>query len=121
VTTPPTPPPPPPTPPPYYGQPGGPVGPPPGNDNTLGLVGMILGIVAIPLGCCGYFGIVPGIVGGVLSWLGLQKARTGLATNRGQALAGLICSAVAVVLGILVVITARSIDWNQLTNDSRLN
>jgi hypothetical protein len=79
---------------------------------------MIVGIVAIPLGCCGYFGIVLGIVGGVFSWLGFQKAKSGLASNRSQALAGLICSAVAIVLGIVVVISANAIDWQGIIDRS---
>jgi hypothetical protein len=93
----------PPPPPPYYGPPpggvpGGPAGPP---QNTQGLVGMILGIAAIPLICCCGLGIPVGIAAAIVSWLGLQKANQGLATNRGQAMAGLICGAVAAVLGII--------------------
>jgi hypothetical protein len=104
----------PPTPPPYYGPPqgsysGGPAAP----QNTQGLVGMILGIAAIPLLCCFDFGVVVGIAGGILSWLGLQKANQGLATNRSQAMAGLICSAVAVALGIVgVIISVAFGHWN---------
>ncbi|WP_205650140.1 DUF4190 domain-containing protein [Actinoplanes solisilvae] len=96
-------PPPPPPPPPYYGPPAG----QPAQQNTQGLVGMIVGILSIPLACCGFagvLGIVLGIVGGVFSWLGLQKSKQGLASNRGQALAGLICSAVGVAFGIIAII-----------------
>jgi hypothetical protein len=71
--------------------------------NTFGLISMILGIVAIPLSCC-YIGIPLGIAAGVLGYLGRQKADQGLATNRGQAQAGLICGAVAVGLGLLGII-----------------
>ena len=107
------------TPPPYYGPPQGepygpPPGPPPGGQNTQGLVGMILGIVSIPVACCPYLGIPVGIVGLVFSWLGLKKANTGLASNRSQAMAGLICSAVGSVLGIAMLILGivfKSVDW----------
>jgi hypothetical protein len=111
----------PPPPPPYYGPPqGDPYGPPPGGQqNTQGLVGMILGIVSIPVACCPYLGIPVGIVGLVFSWLGLKKASTGLASNRSQAMAGLICSAVGVVLGIVVLILGivlKNFDWQHWAN-----
>ncbi|WP_250001202.1 DUF4190 domain-containing protein [Actinoplanes sp. M2I2] len=111
------------TPPPYYGPPGGdPAGMPAAPNNTQGLVGMILGIVAIPLVCCFYLGIPLGIAGAVLGYLGLQKAKTGRATNRSQALTGVICGAVAVVLGIGLLIWAvtagQNINWEDITNNS---
>ncbi|QSB15617.1 DUF4190 domain-containing protein [Natronosporangium hydrolyticum] len=61
---------------------------------------MIVGIAAIPLVCCFGFGILAGIVAVVLGFLGKQKADQGLATNRGQALTGIICGAVAAGLGL---------------------
>lgn len=72
--------------------------------NTMGLWAMILGIASIPLVCCFGFGTLVGIAAVVLGFLGKNKAEQGLATNRGQALAGLICGAVAVGLGVLAVI-----------------
>jgi hypothetical protein len=92
----------PPPPPPYYGPPpGGYPGGPGAPQNTQGLVGMILGIAAIPLICCCGLGVPVGIAGAIVSWLGLQKANQGLATNRSQAMAGLICGGIATVLGII--------------------
>jgi hypothetical protein len=82
---------------PGYGQPAAP-------NNTFGLVSMILGIVAIPLVCCFYIGVPIGIAAAVLGFLGKQKVDQGLANNRGQAMAGLICGAAAVALGILLII-----------------
>jgi hypothetical protein len=110
----------PPTPPPYYGPPPGgyPAGAQP-PQNTQGLVGMILGIAAIPLLCCFDLGVLVGIAGGIVSWLGLQKANQGLATNRSQAMAGLICSIVAVALGIVGVILSLAFGhWNYYSNFS---
>ncbi|MFC4018150.1 DUF4190 domain-containing protein [Micromonospora sp. GCM10011542] len=75
-----------------------------GQNNTLGLVSMILGIASIPLVCCFFLGIPVGIAAVVTGWLGRQKAAQGQASNAGQAKAGLICGAVAVVLGILLII-----------------
>ncbi|MER7890431.1 hypothetical protein ABTX15_11455 [Micromonospora sp. NPDC094482] len=75
-----------------------------GQNNTLGLVSMILGIASIPLACCLFLGIPAGIAAVVTGYLGKQKADQGLANNAGQAKAGLICGAVGAGLGILVLI-----------------
>jgi uncharacterized protein DUF4190 len=85
-----------------YPPPAGNAGSPP--NNTLGLVSMILGIISIPLLCCFYLGLPLGIAAVVLGFMGRQKADQGLASNRGQASAGLICGAIAVGLGILGII-----------------
>jgi hypothetical protein len=102
----------PPPPPPYGAQQpyaGGPAAP----QNTQGLVGMILGIAAIPLLCCLYLGVPVGIAAVIVSYLGLNKVKAGVANNRGQALAGLICGAVAVVLGIVGLIVSIVTDaWS---------
>lgn len=90
---------------PYPGQPPYP-GPTPGGapQNTQGLISMILGILSIPLLCCFFLGIPLGIAAAVLGFLGLNKTKAGLATNRGQALTGLICGGVAVVLGLVALL-----------------
>jgi len=95
------------------GQPVPPPPPPPGGgmgpgspqqpSNGMGLASMIVGIVSIPLACCG-LGLLGGIVAIVLGFLGKGKADRGEATNRGQALAGIITGAVAIGLGVLWII-----------------
>ncbi len=82
----------------------------PTQNNTLGLLAMIFGIVSIPLAfCCGILGIGLAGAGIVLGILGLRKANQGLATNRGMALTGIICGSVGVVGWIIVLaITAGS-------------
>ena len=79
---------------------------PQGQQNTLGLVSMILGIASIPLVCCLYLGIPVGIAAVITGYLGRQKAAQGLATNDGQAKAGLICGAIGAGLGIVLIILA---------------
>jgi hypothetical protein len=86
--------------------------PPAEPSNTQGLVSMILGIVALPLVCCFGIGIPLGIAAAVLGFLGKRKADQGLATNRGQALAGLICGAIAAVGGLILFIVAQTVDVN---------
>jgi hypothetical protein len=71
---------------------------------------MILGIAAIPLVCCFFIGIPLGIAATVLGFLGKRKAEQGLATNRGQALAGLICGAVAAIGGIILIVIRSFVD-----------
>ncbi|GHJ05887.1 hypothetical protein TPA0907_63390 [Micromonospora humidisoli] len=77
---------------------------PQGQQNTLGLVSLILGIASLPLLCCLFLGLPVAIGAVITGWLGMQKANQGLASNGGQAKAGLICGAVAVGLGILLLL-----------------
>jgi uncharacterized membrane protein len=72
--------------------------------NTMGLASMIVGIVSIPLACLCGLGLLGGIVAIVLGFLGKGKADRGEATNRGQALVGIITGAVALGLGVLWII-----------------
>jgi hypothetical protein len=81
---------------------------------------MILGIISIPLACCGWGGIIFGLAGAILGYLGRKNAAAGLATNRGQAQAGLICGAIGLVLGIVVLILSisfRNFDWTTYYNN----
>ncbi|TDB71999.1 DUF4190 domain-containing protein [Micromonospora sp. KC721] len=89
---------------------------PAGQQNTLGLVSMILGIVSIPMLCCFSLGIPLGIAAVVTGWMGRQKAAQGLASNGGQAKAGLICGAVAVGLGVLGLIVNLVVGFDGLPN-----
>jgi Domain of unknown function (DUF4190) len=78
-------------------------GPPPaasGQSNVLGLLSMIFGILSIPVGCCGFFGLILSVPAIVLGILGMQKARQGQATNKGMAVAGLCCGIAALILGL---------------------
>lgn len=91
--------------PPGYGTPPGYGGPPQSQpNNVLGLLGMIFGIVGIPLSlCCGLFGLPFPVAAIVLGALGMRRVSEGRATNRGMALAGVICGAIGVVLAIISV------------------
>lgn len=67
--------------------------------NTLQIVGLICGIAGIVLGCCtGYIGIVLGIIGLVCSIMGNKQGKSGVGTG------GLVCSIIAVVLSIIMII-----------------
>ena len=73
-------------------------------NNTMGLLALILGIASIPLVCCWPLGLASGIAGIVLGHLGKQKAAQGLANNRGQAHAGFICGIIGAVLAVLALL-----------------
>jgi hypothetical protein len=94
----------------YSGQPGynaaGYGAPAPGQSNVLAIVGLIVGILSIPMACCvyGIFGILLGAGGGVLGYLGQKKAAELGGSGKGMATAGLICGAVGLVLGLLVLV-----------------
>ncbi|MGC5564590.1 DUF4190 domain-containing protein [Streptomyces sp. FR-108] len=74
--------------------------------NGLGTASLVLGIVAAVGFCLWPVALVCGVLALIFGGIGRGRARRGQATNAGQALAGMICGAVGVALGIafLVVI-----------------
>jgi serine/threonine-protein kinase len=100
-------------PPPGYAVPGlhpPPAGPrPPGQQqNILGTLGLIFGVLGIMLSICCYLGLPISVAGIVLGALGMKKVSDGVADNRSMALAGVVCGVAGTVLaGILfIVLTA---------------
>jgi hypothetical protein len=90
----------------YGAQPGyGYPAPQGGQNNTLALIGMILGIASIPTACC-YIGLLLGGAGIVLGVLGQKKANELGGAGKGQALAGIVCGAVGVVVEIAILVLA---------------
>lgn len=69
--------------------------------NVLAIVSLVLGILSIVLGCCtGWVGALFGIGGIICAVFANKQGKTGLAK------AGLICSIIGIVLGILITILA---------------
>lgn len=69
--------------------------------NVLAIVSLVLGILSIVLGCCtGWIGALFGIGGIICAVFANKQGETGLAK------AGLICSIIGIVLGIIVTISA---------------
>ncbi|MFI5822506.1 DUF4190 domain-containing protein [Streptomyces rishiriensis] len=89
---------------PYGGGPGlyGWAGTGAGDSNGMGVAGLALGILAAVLFCLWPLAAVLGILGVVFGAIGRRKAARGEASNPGQALAGIICGAVGVVLAVAV-------------------
>jgi len=88
---------------PAYGSAGGYPSAQAGPRNGFGLTALITGIVGLLFGVLPftfYLGIILGLVAVVFALLGRRRAKRGEATNGGQALAGLICGALALLAGI---------------------
>ena len=108
-------------PPPYQPPPGYPPGQAPGGGyppagypaatgrrNGMGTTALVIGVVALVLVVLLLFsplGALLGLVAVLLGILGLMRANRGEADNRGQAVAGLVTGAVALLFGILVTIS----------------
>jgi hypothetical protein len=104
--------PPPPAAPGGYGYPGYPQsggygwpGMPPAPQNGMGIAAMVLGIVSCTLFCLyGIVSLVTGILAVVFGIKGRKRAEAGVATNHGQAQAGLIMGIIGIILGITVIV-----------------
>jgi len=71
----------------------------------LAITSMVLGIVALVFCCIWYLGIPCAIVGAVLGGIAYSKAKA-VGMKSGMAVAGLVCSCIALGLNILVIILA---------------
>ncbi|MFI5552698.1 hypothetical protein [Streptomyces sp. NPDC051738] len=83
----------------YYGWPG--MHPMP--SNGMGTAGLVLGIISAVIFCLWPVAIVVGVLAVIFGGIGMGKARRGEATNRGQALAGVICGAAGLVLSFVML------------------
>ncbi|WP_125515407.1 DUF4190 domain-containing protein [Streptomyces sp. WAC 01529] len=71
--------------------------------NGMGVAGLVLGIIAAAGFCLWPLAIVLGVLAVIFGAVGRGKARRGEATNGGQALAGIICGAAGIVLGVALL------------------
>ncbi len=71
--------------------------------NSMSIVGLILGILAVLLGWC-FFNVVFSVLGLIFSCVGLSqiKKSNGQETGRGLAIAGIILSCLGLVMGLIV-------------------
>ncbi|WP_328422848.1 DUF4190 domain-containing protein [Streptomyces sp. NBC_00443] len=68
--------------------------------NGMGTAALVLGIISAAIFCLWPLAIVMGVLALIFGSIGRGKARRGEATNPGQALAGMICGAAGLVLGL---------------------
>lgn len=69
-------------------------------NNTLAIVGMILGILSILAGCCGWYGLLLGIPGLICSIISRKNGKSGMSV------AGIVCSIIGILIGVLMTIMA---------------
>jgi hypothetical protein len=69
-------------------------------NNGLGTAGLVLGIISAAVFCLWPVAIVVGVLAVIFGSVGRAKVSRGEATNGGQALAGIICGAVGILLGV---------------------
>ncbi len=79
--------------------------------DTMALVGMILGIVSLCLCCFNLIDLPFAIAGLVLGILGVKSTK-----RKGMAIAGIVCSAIAVLLCISLFINGMELS-SSLSND----
>jgi hypothetical protein len=77
---------------------------PPAPRNGLGTAGLVLGIVSAVVFCLWPLALVVGVLGVVFGVVGRRRAGRGEATNGGQALAGIICGAVGILLSAAMIV-----------------
>ncbi|MET8942915.1 DUF4190 domain-containing protein [Streptomyces sp. NPDC004542] len=75
----------------------------PAQDNGMGTAALSLGILAAICFCLWPLAIVLGVLAVIFGGIGRGKARRGEATNGGQALAGIVCGAAGIVLGLAMI------------------
>lgn len=75
-----------------------------GGANGMAIASMVLGIIAVLLSCCSgtrWLTVIVAVVGIVFGILALQKKEF---NNRGMAIAGIVCSIVALVMGLILIL-----------------
>jgi membrane-bound ClpP family serine protease len=109
---------PPPPPPPAQGPTGYPAGRP---RNGMGTAALVLGIVALVLTVLILFaplGVLLGILAVVFGAVGLARVNQRVADNRGQAVAGLVTGAIALLIGIVLTVSVGTF-FSTHVNDFR--
>lgn len=92
----------------------------PKESQTLAIVGMVLGILSLLCCCVTYLSIVLAVVSLVLSIVSIVQKKPG----KGMAIAGIVCSAVALVIGVVAIILSFAVfdsltesDWQQIIKE----
>ncbi len=106
-----------------YGAPqGGPGGYPWGAmplapQNGVSTASLVLGIISLVIFCLWPVAIILGVLAVILGFVGRRRAKRGESTNPGQALAGIVCGAVGLVLGATLVVLIFTV-WDGSDSDS---
>ena len=73
---------------------------------AFGIVSLVCGIVSLPLICCTYIGLIVAVTSIVFGILSIKKGENA----KGMAIAGIICSAISIVVIIILLIAVNSLD-----------
>ncbi|MGW0603648.1 DUF4190 domain-containing protein [Streptomyces sp. NPDC002644] len=85
-------------------------GMPPQPSNGMGVTALVLGICSLVFICFWVLGVVLGVLAIIFGAVGLQKVKRGEATNKGMAMAGLVCGICGIALPVtLIVVVGASV------------
>lgn len=74
------------------------------------IAGMIVGIVSLVFSCYGIFSLIAGIVGLILSTVGMKSSK------RGMAVAGVVCSAIALVFSLISTVACGGVMCSSISS-----
>lgn len=66
--------------------------------NTVSIIGMIFGIISIPVSCCVFYNLIFCIPGLICSIIGYRQTKSGVS------LAGIICSIIGAVITLIMIV-----------------
>ena len=69
---------------------------------AFAITSLVLGIVSIPFICCTWIGLIIGIAGLVFGILSITRKENA----KGMAIAGIVCSSIAIVVIVIILIIA---------------
>jgi hypothetical protein len=86
--------------------------------NTFATIGLVMGILSLPMLCCCY-GFPFNILGIIFSSIALSQIKKsgGTQTGRGMAIAGIALSIVSLVLLVVVIVLGVALGWEDIARD----
>ena len=85
------------------------------NGKAFGIVSLVCGIVSILFICCTYIGLIVGVTSIVFGILSIKRGEDA----KGMAIAGIICSAISILVIVITLIVVNSMDQQTLINTLR--
>ncbi|MBZ4321746.1 DUF4190 domain-containing protein [Streptomyces huiliensis] len=88
-------------------------------DNGFGTAALVLGIVSLVLAISVVLGLVLGVLAVIFGAVGRAKAVRGVASNRGQAMAGLILGALGLAASVAMLVLVLNLPDEEEHGDDR--
>jgi hypothetical protein len=73
-------------------------------NNGMAIASMVLGIIGVVFSCCYGIGVLAAIPGLIFSFISMKKIGKTGEKGKGMAVAGIVCSAVAIIIAIYVIV-----------------